>query len=638
MRTPAMRLRRWIVGIAVACVALQLGYLVAAHFMLRGDTLTRLINKKPEKTRIEWKAARSYFPGFVTVEELAIRGQSRKIQWYLEADHVHARISLVRLALKQVSIGSASASGLDFRLRRRLDPPAREGDEGPPKEIVGSEHFPEIPGFTNPPDPKPEDLYPPKKKRRKPWVIDLGGIDVKGPIKLAVGRMRLEGEGRVSGAMTYRLRDSIEVHRGDLRITDAHLLIDSELASDDLSLDVSSRWRPFPAKGSKLPQILAGVTGSFSIAGDIHAKASVPIHLVPGIPISGTGRLDTTIRLKDGTVRPDSSISFASEDLHVGLLGLTAVGSATVSGATRDGGNGPRTEIAIDLASFEFLSPENASIGVEGSGLAVRAAWDGLSLADYQPATSVEVELPPAQIRDISIIDRLLPQQLHLAVESGTGTLSGRLAVDADRQASGQLDLESRELRVSARGVPVRADLGVHATLTQGDLPANRFEIAEATITVDKVVNEGLEQKKQEKLGPWWCSLKLTNGALTFGRPLTASGEVAVKMRDTRPVVNLINEFSTPPKWLSLLPEIENVDGTMIFNMDGTTTAVRDVDITGHSLHILGWMQLAHKKANGRVYVKYKGVAAGIGLEDGKSSIHLAKPRQWFDEQAASSP
>jgi ABC-type uncharacterized transport system YnjBCD permease subunit len=109
-------------------------------------------------------------------------------------------------------------------------------------------------------------------------------------------------------------------------------------------------------------------------------------------------------------------------------------------------------------------------------------------------------------------------------------------------------------------------------------------------------------------------------------------------MRDTRPVVNLINEFSTPPKWLSLLPEIENVDGTMIFNMDGTTTAVRDVDITGHSLHILGWMQLAHKKANGRVYVKYKGVAAGIGLEDGKSSIHLAKPRQWFDEQAASSP
>jgi hypothetical protein len=410
------------------------------------------------------------------------------------------------------------------------------------------------------------------------------------------------------------------------------------VASDDLTLDVSSRWRSFPAKGAKLPQILAGVSGSFAIAGDIHAKASVPIHLVPGMPISGTGRLDATIRLKDGTVRPDSSYSFESEDLRVGLLGLTAVGSATVAGTTHAGDNGPRTELAIDLASFEFLGAENASIGVEGSGLAVRAAWDDLSLAEWKPATTVEVEVPPAQIRDISIIDRLLPPQLNLAVESGTGTLSGRVAVDADRKASGQLDLESKELRVRVRDVPIRADLGVHATLTQGDLPEHRFEISEATITVDNAVNEGLEQKEQEKRGLWWCSLKLTQGTVTFGRPLAASGAMAVKMRDTRPVVTVIKELSKPPKWMSLLPEIENVDGTMIVDMDGATTAVDDVDITGESLQILGWLHLAEKKANGRIYVKYKGFAAGIGLDEGKSSVHLAKPRQWFDEQTASTP
>jgi hypothetical protein len=627
-----------LVGIAIACVVFELVYLVAAHFMLKGDVLTRLINKKPEKMRIEWTSARSWFPGFVTVEKLEIRSQSRKQQWYLAADDVHARISLLRLPLKTIHLSSANTAGVDFRLRRRLDPPAKEGDEGAPKEIRGSEHFPEIPGFTNPPDPKPEDIYPPKKKLKKPWTIHLGGVDVDGPIQVAVGRMRIEGEGVVSGDMTFRSRDYVEVRRGNLRLTGVHLLIDSEVASDDLTLDVSSRWRPFPAKGAKLPRILAGVSGSFAIAGDIHAKASVPIRLVPGMPISGTGRLDTTIRLKDGTVRPDSSYSFESEGLHIGLLGLTAVGSATVAGTTHAGDNGPRTEVAIDLASFEFLGPENASIGVEGSGLAVRAAWDDLSLADWKPATTVEVELPPAQIRDISIIDRLLPPHLNLAVESGTGTLSGRLAVDAERQASGQLDLESKELRVRARDVPIRADLGVHATLARGDLAERRFEISEATITVDNAVNEGLEQKKQEKRGPWWCSLKLTKGTLAFGRPLAASGAMAVKMRDTQPVVNLINELSEPPKWMSLLPEIENVDGSMALDMDGATTAVDDVDITGESLQILGWLHLAEKKANGRIYVKYKGFAAGIGLDDGKSSIHLAKPRQWFDEQGASTP
>ena len=638
MSFPKINLRRWLVGIAIVCIVVELVYLVAAHFMLKGETLARLINKKPEKMQITWTSARSWFPGFVTVEQLTIRGQSRKIQWYVAADDVHARISLLRLPLKRVHLSSAHTAGIDFRLRRRLDPPAREGEEGTPREIRGSEHFPEIPGFSNPPDPRPEDIYPPKKKLKKPWVIHLGGVDVDGPVRVAVGRMRLEGDGVVSGAMTYRLRDAIEVRRGNLRLAGGRLTIDSEVASDDLTLDISSRFQPFPAKGAKLPQILGGASGSFAIAGNVHSKASLPIELVPGIPISGTGRLDTTLRLKDGTLQPDSSYSFNYDSFRVGVLGLTAAGSARLAGTTRAGDSGPRTEVTIDLDSFEFLNPEDAAVGIHGSGLAVRAAWDGQSLAHWKPATSLEVELPLAEISDIGVVGRLLPVNLGFAVTSGTGTLSARLAVDADRQASGQMDLTTQQLRLEARGVPMRADLGVRTTLTRGDLQARRFEIAEATITVDNAMNEALEKKKQEKRGPWWCSLKLTQGTLTFGRPMTASGTMAVKMRDVRPVVAVINEFSKPPKWMSLLPDVKNIDGSMVIDADGTTTLVKDADITGESLQMLGSLRLAEKKANGRIYVKYKGVAAGIGLNEGKSSIHLAKPRQWFDEQGTGSP
>jgi hypothetical protein len=294
--------------------------------------------------------------------------------------------------------------------------------------------------------------------------------------------------------------------------------------------------------------------------------------------------------------------------------------------------------VTIDLDSFEFRNPEDASVGIHGSGLAVRAAWDGQSLAHWKPATSVEVELPPATISDVGVVGRLLPVNLGFAVTSGTGTLSARLAVDADRQASGQMDLATQQLRLEARGVPMRADLGIHTTLTRGDLQERRFEIAEATITVDNAMNEALEEKEQEKRGPWWCSLKLTQGTLTFGRPMTASGTMAVKMRDIRPVVAVINEFSDPPKWMSLLPNVKNIDGSMIVDADGTATSVKDADITGESLQMLGSLRLAEKKASGRIYVKYKGVAAGIGLDHGKSSIHLVKPREWFDEQPAGPP
>jgi hypothetical protein len=144
----------------------------------------------------------------------------------------------------------------------------------------------------------------------------------------------------------------------------------------------------------------------------------------------------------------------------------------------------------------------------------------------------------------------------------------------------------------------MRADLGVHTTLTRGDLQERRFEIAEATITVDNAMNEALEHKEQQKRGPWWCSLKLTQGTLVFGRPMTASGAMAMKLRDIRPVVTIINEFSDPPKWISLLPDVKNIDGSMIIDADGTATAVKDADITGESLQMLGSLRLAEKKAD----------------------------------------
>jgi len=104
-------------------------------------------------------------------------------------------------------------------------------------------------------------------------------------------------------------------------------------------------------------------------------------------------------------------------------------------------------------------------------------------------------------------------------------------------------------------------------------------------------------------------------------------------MRDTRPIMALIDEFSDPPGWMSLVPEVENIDGTMIFAADGIATAVKDMNITGESLEIRGWLQLAEKKADGRIYAKYKVLAAGVALDHGKSSIHLVKPRKWFDAQ-----
>ncbi len=153
---------------------------------------------------ITWDSAVTYLPGVVTVSNFELRSQTRKDQVYLRVAEADARISLVKLLFKTIHIRGVDAENVDFRYRKRLDRPPKPGQEDDPqKEPENTEFWPDIPGYSNPPDPKPEDLYQLKKKKH-PWTIKITGAEVEGPVKVAFNEFRLEGDGWVGGGVTAK--------------------------------------------------------------------------------------------------------------------------------------------------------------------------------------------------------------------------------------------------------------------------------------------------------------------------------------------------------------------------------------------------------------------------------------------------
>ena len=178
-------IRKWAVRVGLAALAFEVFYLIAGNVFLRTGLLTNLINKKPEKTNISWESAVTYLPGVASVSGFELRSQTGKDQIYLRVAQARTRVSLVGLLFRTIHLRGVDAEDVDFRYRRRLDRPPNPGqEEDRDKEPENTEYWPEIPGFSNPPDPKPEDLYPVKKKKR-PWAIMITGAEVQGPIKAA---------------------------------------------------------------------------------------------------------------------------------------------------------------------------------------------------------------------------------------------------------------------------------------------------------------------------------------------------------------------------------------------------------------------------------------------------------------------
>jgi len=624
--------RRWAIRIGVALLVFEVIYVVGANIFLRSGLLPQLINKKPEKTSITWDSAVTYFPGFASVEGFTLRSQTLRDQVYLHVANADARISLIKLAFKTIHIRGVDARDVDFRYRERLDSPRRvEAKEEPTGPLPGVEFYPEIPGYSNPPDPKPEDLYPRKKKKR-PWTIKITGADVEGPVKVALNEFRLEGDGSVGGGVTVKPRKTITIHRGKLDLDRTTVSFGPENLTENLAIHSDLRFKTFPAKGAKFADVIGGITGELSLAGRLGDKAAVRQEITPGITTFGAGIIATHFEFKNGVLRAGSQYKLESDAFHVAIMGLVATGSATVSGATvkEDGEHVSRAKISF--GDFEFIDPEDDSSDITGTGLEVNARWNGFSLGERVPASHVEVVLPPTQINDVSTFNGLIPGESTLSLQSGTGEVEARLEVN-DRIASGTIDLLAEEIVLESKDVPLYGDLEVHAILTEGDLPAKEFDLSGTTIRLDNIVDEELSERKQEKLAAWFCDVELEQGTVTFGKPATARGHVVLQMRDTRPLVAMLKDLGVQSKVLSLMPNVKGIDGAMDVDFGKGYVEVDNLDLTGDGLEVLGWIHIQNKKANGRLFTKYGILAAGVGLDDGKAKVHLGKPRKWFEEQ-----
>ncbi len=634
---PRARIRKWAIRVGIALLVFEVVYVIAANVFIQTDLLTQLINKKPEKTSIIWDSAFTYLPGFARVRGFQLRSQTKKDQVYVHVAEAGARISLLKLLFKTIHIRGVDARDVDFRYRERLDSPRRiEAQEGPLDPPPGVEFYPEIPGYSNPPDPSPEDLYPRKKKKR-PWTIKITGAEVEGPVRVAFNSFRLEGDGSVGGGVTVKPREKITIHSGKLGLERTIVNFGPEVVTEDLRIHSNLRFQPFPARGATLGDVIFGLSGTLTVAGRLSEKAAVSQEITPGISTFGAGTVDARLEFKKGIVRAGSTYSLQSDSFHVRIMDLDATGSATVSGGTLKESGEHVTRMQVRFGDFEFVDPEDEVADITGKGFEMDARWKGFSLAGNVPASHVEVVVPATQIHDVSAFNGLIPGGSVLSLESGTGTLEARLEV-SERVAIGSLDLVAKEIALRAKDAPLRGDLEVHARLAEGNLSSRSFDFSGTKIRLDNIVDKELPEKKQEKLEAWYCDVELQKGHMTVGKPLSADGKVRLKIYDTRPIVALLKELGDPPGWLSLMPNVKDIDGTLGVDFDKERIAVDDLVLGGKKLEVLGWLRILNKKTDGRLYLKHGILAAGIALDQSKAKVHLSKPRKWFEEQAGIAP
>lgn len=653
---PGHRLRNILLSIVVALAALPIAAWVGLLVFLN-VSLPILVNQQPERIRMTYDVAWVLPSGQVEVHNLEVRQQSPNDQWLLHVDEAVGAVDLRALLDHTIHVTSANGHGVSFRWRARADAPkhladpsvsvdvAAVGQPGLPGSTqAGFQVIPDelaadwtapIPGFTNPPQPSPEAIYP----HATPWRVQLDGVRADTVREIWVGDYQYSGDADVSGALTLEAHKWLEVQSVQLQLNGGTITRGAEPMLKQLrgeaSVDLVGTNPEALAGRDLFGQISARLALSAEVANlaflDFYLQSAPWLHLSGGV-----GELRVDVKVEDGAFQVGSTVAADVQDIVARFLSYSVVGDGKVRLGVETMDDVARTALTVDFLDYAIHHDGDAAPHVKGQGFRVSATTADRALD--RPFTSLDVvlDLPEAEVPDVSVYDAYLPRDLGLRLLAGTGTVKGHLeASTGDKLCRGEIDLRAEGVRATLDDLTFSGDVAVHAVVPSGSLETGAYDISGTSVDLRqiRVISGGSNRDGKDDSTGWWASIKLPGGSVAAGAPIFLDGNLDVKFRDTVPFITVFSEKQPLPGWIRGLLGVKPVSGTTRIQMGDAVLRVSRFQLFAGQFEVL--LELRRRQEMvGKLYARFGKLSLGMALTAGeKNQFQLFNARSWYDAQ-----
>jgi len=621
-------------ALAVAALTLYPLYLVAGNWYLRTGDLERRLNRRPERLRIETGTAWTLWPGVVHVRDFRIRNQTRTVQWWASLDSGTFKLDLFDLQNRDLLITGLNGTGVSFRLRRRAD----RWKLARPLRL---DLQPPIPGLANPPERPPEQIYPrpAQKQRRDPWRIRLAQVDLDTVREIWIDEIRFAGEARIAGGfdMTVRRR-RLAVDPSRLQIVSGAILLGGGPEARTILARASGRIdaeiAPYVPRQHRGWQVFRFVSGRAAVEGGVPSLAFLDEYLSKTrwlrLEAQG-GSVAIHLKMQQGKILPESRLQARPDRLIAYALDYKAEGDGRVVWEVLPDGE---SRLALDFARYQLTRGGRRVAHVRGRNLQI-AAMNGeprLVEGDLFSPRRFAIEMPTAEVPDLSFYNAYLPQSSGLVLTGGTAQMSARFQAAApDWTGSGDLRLHARGMSARFEGRAMRGDLRVLTLVREADFAGKRFDVSGTQMELTRVSVAGATG------GDWWARAHLDRAVIEPGAPIFLRARVESTLADSRPLFAFVapETRNWVLRWMDDLMT-EAVRAAADVSVGDGEVRVDDLGVAGGKAQIRGQLRFGDAPKQGILYASYGRWDVGVELDGAQRDWRILRPREWFENEIAS--
>jgi hypothetical protein len=306
-----------------------------------------------------------------------------------------------------------------------------------------------------------------------------------------------------------------------------------------------------------------------------------------------------------------------------------------VTAISSPGKTGARTLLDLRFDRFGLADPRQPGRPsyLKGRGLRITAAAPAaLDLTAPVPDFEAVLDLPDAEVPDLSVYNALLPEETGLSLLSGHGRARMHLtASTASHKAQGLAVLSSDAAKFQFQNLELLGSLTLRAPLVSPDLESRRFDLKGIRLELDGVSYQDIGAEAPAEPAGWWARAQLDSGSLVWGSPLSLRGHGRIDMKNSGPLLTLFAQRSRFLKWFDDVLNVENVTAEGMVRLGNGAVQIESLQATGGPLELRTRMTFSKTRRLGDLYVRYGRLAAGIELRDGQRNVRLRHALEWYE-------
>jgi len=346
---------------------------------------------------------------------------------------------------------------------------------------------------------------------------------------------------------------------------------------------------------------------------------------------------EVSYRVAPERLAPGSRIAVEASPVQATVFDSRATGRGTVTVAVAQEGAAAQTALRVRFNRFVFedLRQKGRPDYLRGQGLLFSAVIPSvLDLTGPVPDFDATLDLPDAEVPDLTVYDALLPKEGGLWIVSGRGRARLHLeASTATNRTRGTALLTSDAARFRFQNLEMAGRLALRAPLASPDLGNRRFDLKGTRLELADVSYRNVEGKEETEPTGWWARAELSGGSIVWGAPLSLRGEGKVDMKNSGPLLTLFSERSRLLRWFDDALNVENLKAQGSVRLGNGAVEVESLQASGGPLEIRTRMDFSKTRRWGDLFVRYGRLAAGVELRDGQRSIKLVHPLDWYESQ-----